>query len=160
MSSSLLQRRRSSGSSHFFICGKFSIKKEKKKTLVSSPVFMSKTFLTASHPFLSPQGVLPLIFSFVGFSFNKQLQTWLWGWGYTVLGTQGHADRWVLVLYSHFHGEHRWSLESVARQAGRKTGTKGKRKNSSGLCPLEQISGRSGIWADTRKEEYSSVWCI
>jgi len=75
MSSSLLQRRRSSGSSHFFICGKFSIKKEKKKTLVSSPVFTSRTFLTASHPFLSPQGVLPLTFSFVGFSFNKQHQT-------------------------------------------------------------------------------------
>ena len=30
-------------------------------------------------------------------------------------------------------------------KSGRKTGTKGERENSSGLCPLEQISGRSGI---------------
>ena len=89
MSSSLLQQRRSSGSSHFFICGKFSIKKEKKKTLVSSPVFMSRTFLIAPHPFLSPQGVLPLIFSFVGLSFDKQLQTWLWGWGGTLYWAPG-----------------------------------------------------------------------
>ena len=33
----------------------------------------------------------------------------------------------------------------MARQGGRKAGTRGERDNSSALCPLEQISGRSGI---------------
>ena len=148
---------------YFFMCWHFSIKKEKgmkrKETLVSSPVFMSRTFLIASHSFLSPQGVL-LLFSPLSSFHSANISRHVFG-GDTVLDTKGQADGWVLVLSLQSCGEDRWSLDSVARQAGGKAGTReGERKNSSGSCTVEGIPGRSGIWGDPWKKStvVSSVY--
>ena len=78
---------------YLFICWKFSIKKEKKrnkKTLVSSPVFMSRTFLIASHPFLSPQGVLLPLFSPLLSFHSTSISRHIFA-GDTMLGTEGQV---------------------------------------------------------------------
>lgn len=139
---------------NFLYVGKFPL--EKKETLVSSLVFMSRTFLIALHSFLLAWEVLPLFSPFSSLH-SAGICTCVCGQD-TALGTEERAGRWAVVLSSVLWGR-QMSLDSVARRAGGKAGTREReRKYGSGLCLSEGIPERSGIWGDAwEKNKLSPV---